>query len=439
MSERHAVARRFFDLMAESQFWTPQRLRDYQHTELRQLLDFVMAEVPFYRDRLAVLFGSDGGPDWGRWHEVPILTRAELAAHGHSLLPKQPPPNHGAISTFTTSGSTGVAVETRHTQLAAEAWTAAHWRAQRWWGTDWSAPLVHWHHIETGGQAPDPDHAAGPWGNPDIAEARDGVQFTINRRLPVEELFAHLSRHRVKYLSVPALNAFAVAEEALARGLSASLDGIFSFSLGAEPEHREACHRAFGAPIRDLYSSKEAGFIAHACVSGEHYHVNAEFALVEILDGAGHPCRPGEIGRVVVTPFLSTAQPLIRYEQGDMARQGEPAGTCACGVMLPMIAAIAGRAYHMFRLPGGRRIVPALPDPARLLLGACSWQIAQVGPALLEIRYVADTDASEEARVKVQRQVRDNIDPGFDVRFARIGAVPLTAAGKYLKYVCELP
>jgi phenylacetate-CoA ligase len=438
MSDGQPVARQFFRLLEESQFWPIDRLLDYQYTELSQLLAFARAEVPFYRDRLQVLYRRDGSIDWSRWPEVPVLTRAELAAHRPQLLAPHPPAGHGATRDFTTSGSTGIAIATRHTQLAAEAWTAAGWRAQRWWGCDWSAALAHWHYFERDRDAGDPDRAQGAWGNPDFPSARGGRQFTIDRGLPAQRLIDHLRRHHVKYLTVPALNAFAIALEARAQLLSAPLEAIFNFSMAAEAEHREACAAVFGARIRSLYSSKEGGFIAHSCGEGEHYHVNAEYVLVEILDGEGRACRPGEVGRVVVTPFLATAQPLIRYEQGDLARQGDAPGTCRCGVHLPMIAAVEGRTYHLFRLPGGRRVVPTIPDSLRPGLGATTWQFAQTSPREIECRYVAAANAGAPAMAAIAAEIQAKLDPGFAVTFRRLDAVPLTTAGKYLKYVCEL-
>lgn len=50
----------------------------------------------------------------------------------------------------------------------------------------------------------------------------------------------------------------------------------------------------------------------------------------------------------MVTPFFSFAQPLIRYEQGDLAEVG-PA--CSYGRSLPFIIRIVGRIANMFCFP----------------------------------------------------------------------------------------
>ena len=61
------------------------------------------------------------------------------------------------------------------------------------------------------------------------------------------------------------------------------------------------------------------GIIALQCPSGGLYHLQSESVHVEILDEAGRPCAPGEIGRVIVSPLHNFAMPLLRYESGDYA------------------------------------------------------------------------------------------------------------------------
>jgi phenylacetate-CoA ligase len=68
---------------------------------------------------------------------------------------------------------------------------------------------------------------------------------------------------------------------------------------------RERVRTLFGLEIEDNYSSSEVGCIAMQCPVSGLYHIMAENLIVEILDADGNDCKPGEIGRVVVTD-LST-------------------------------------------------------------------------------------------------------------------------------------
>src|SRR3546814_12850457 len=89
-----------------------------------------------------------------------------------------------------------------------------------------------------------------------------------------------------------------------------------------------------------LYSTHEFGYLAFQCPQHDHYHVQAEAALVEVLNEAGKPCRPGEIGQVVTTPLLNFAMPMISYAVGDLAEVGPP---CPGGRGLQVRKRILGR------------------------------------------------------------------------------------------------
>src|SRR5262249_47424551 len=49
-------------------------------------------------------------------------------------------------------------------------------------------------------------------------------------------------------------------------------------------------------------------------------HVRADHSLLEVLDSAGQPVEPGELGRVHVTTLASRIMPLVRYQLGDVGR-----------------------------------------------------------------------------------------------------------------------
>jgi phenylacetate-CoA ligase len=103
---------------------------------------------------------------------------------------------------------------------------------------------------------------------------------------------------------------------------------------------RQLCRDAWNVPVTDVYAAAEAGCIALQCPGSEHYHVQSESVLVEVLDGWNRACAPGTVGRVVVTTLQNFAMPLVRYDIGDLAEVGAP---CPCGRGLPVLTRIAGR------------------------------------------------------------------------------------------------
>jgi phenylacetate-CoA ligase len=162
--------------------------------------------------------------------------------------------------------------------------------------------------------------------------------------------------------------------------------------------------------------------------------VCAERVLIEIVDAAGLPVPPGVSGRVVITPFYNTAQPLIRYDQGDMATFGPP---CDCGRNLPVLHSLDGRVVHMFRHPDGRRRTRGFPEKYHQTLDARMWQFAQVGPLDFEIRYVPVDPDRRGNEAEVATAFREWFFDDAKIVFKRLDAIPLTASGKYMEYLYE--
>jgi phenylacetate-CoA ligase len=93
------------------------------------------------------------------------------------------------------------------------------------------------------------------------------------------------------------------------------------------------------------------GTIAHECDAGR-LHINEENLIVEVLDG-DRPCKPGEMGELVVTELHNTVMPLVRYRMGDFASLS--ATPCQCGRTLSVLEGIHGRAYDFVVRHDGKR------------------------------------------------------------------------------------
>jgi phenylacetate-CoA ligase len=115
---------------------------------------------------------------------------------------------------------------------------------------------------------------------------------------------------------------------------------------------RTRLEQSYGAPIHMNYGLNEIGMVAVRCPQGR-YHVHTEHCLVQIADGEGRGCKPGEVGHVLITGLRNYAMPLIRYDTGDLAEVAE--GPCACGRTLPSFGELAGRYRRYAGLPEGTR------------------------------------------------------------------------------------
>ncbi|MCW8958745.1 MAG: phenylacetate--CoA ligase family protein, partial [Gammaproteobacteria bacterium] len=199
---------------------------------------------------------------------------------------------------------------------------------------------------------------------------------------------------------------------------------------------REICHDAWGVEVTDVYSTTELGYLAFQCPEHEHYHIQSESAIVEILDNEGQPCQPGEVGRVIVTPLHNYATPLIRYEVGDYAELGEP---CSCGRGLPVIRHIQGRYRNLVTLPSGTLRYPRLGIQDLYEIAPIDqFQAIQHSLESIELKVVVPRPLSESERTALLRHFSQAIGNEFHYTLNEVDALHRSPGGKYEEFISAI-
>jgi phenylacetate-CoA ligase len=428
------MQQKIYDMLMKSQFWTRSQLLDFQRAQLSQLLQHAQANVPFYKNRLAPVFGKNGSIDWNNWHELPILTRKDLVDSRTEMQATDLPKGHGEVHDKWSSGTTGVPVTITWNGLAEDAAGAASYRANHWHDVDWSKPACD-HTLAGISVARFPEgRLEGIWGPPWQTAAEPGPAWSLNSATPPADVCRFLAAKKISYLSCRPQHAFAAALEAKSLKLDVKLHAILCHGAAVTEEMRETCLDAFGAKMIAMYSSTECHKMAHPCAEADCYHVNDELLLLEVVDDHGKACPPGSMGRVVVTPFYATAQPLIRYDHGDLAIAGT---RCRCGRSLTVLDKIIGRTSQMLLRADGKRINVFVPPAFKLPLGTLVWQIAQTGRTSFEVRYEETSVPAAGAEADVVGNLKQQLGDAISIKFVKLGKPLLTSEGKFLETVQE--
>ena len=428
------VQKKIFEMLMESQFWPPETMLAFQRNQLAQLLLHARENVPFYKNRLDAVFKRNGMIDWDRWQEIPIVTRADLRDRRSELLATKLPPGHGPTKTFASSGSSGIPIAVEATRLWGHANRAASRRFHKLQGMEAKASAtiaatadngdmlsVEYYFKERGKSSPDRQNGA--------------LELVLNRNLSESRKLDLLEENGIAYLFEFPNNAEVLARANLTRKNPVKLEVVSCFGQGLTAEQKILFRESFGARSLGIYSSEEGGLMACHCGDSLRYHLNPEIVFIEILDAVGMACGFGVPGRVVITPFYSTALPLIRYEQGDTAELQ----SCTCGSRLPVIGNISGRQDQFMRFPEGIRSATGLSQKLiRENLNALAFQIAQVETFKLEIRFVLANAGIEINSDSIVAHIRRLIHPKLDVVFKPVENVPLNPGGKHQRIVCEL-
>jgi phenylacetate-CoA ligase len=424
-----------------TQWLEPEVLLQRQTRQLSRLIKHAYDTSPFYRDRLESVGLSPSnirGPQ--EWQRIPLLTRVDLQVHFDQIRSNQVPPEHGPQSELFTSGSTGRPVRVVGTGVTQLFWNCCTLRDHLWHRRGDGGVLAAIRSF-AGDAAKAPDGASAPdWGAATRGLVNTGASHSLNIHSTIGEQAAWLQRIQPDYLLTYPSNLLALIEDSQAHGWRLPrLRQARTFGELLEPRVRKACQAAWGIKVVDMYSSQEVGYIALQCPDSDRYHVQSENVLVEVLDDAGRPCSPGQIGRVVVTAMHNFALPLLRYDIGDFA---EVAPRCSCGRGLPALERIVGRQRNMLQLPNGERRWPSieLANTGEIadFPPIHQFQLIQRSLTSLELLLVAARPLTPAEEQKLRGWVLAAAGYPFDVTIRYVDSIPRSSQGKFEDFRSEL-
>jgi phenylacetate-CoA ligase len=426
--------RAFGQGLAMTEWLSPEELRSYQAPLVSKLLRHARKTTTFYKDRLAFNLGSRESID-KIWSEIPILTRAEAVQNRLKLISRHKLPREsGPITEGRTSGSTGMPLAFKKNDASSIAATAFTERMFRWWSVDGSKSFAQIAH-DKNNEAPPPDgRTTHGW----HSNHASGIKHFLAVKADVDTHLKWLMACRPVYFGSypPVLKELAVAAQK--RGIELEFTLLLSFATVLDEETRQLCRAAFSAEIADTYGAQEVDHIAAQCRECGEYHTSAEAAVVEVLRADGSAARPGEIGRIVVTPLYNYAMPFVRYALGDLAEVGSSPSLCGRG--LPTLRRILGRDRNMFRFRDGTTVWP-VPGSfgLRSLIALKQVQVVQTDPDRIEIRYVPDAPERPIDLAALTERVRAVLRQRVEVAVRSVDQIDRSPSGKYEECVSLVP
>jgi phenylacetate-CoA ligase len=199
------------------------------------------------------------------------------------------------------------------------------------------------------------------------------------------------------------------------------------------PDLADLCREIWDAPYTSTYTAAECGAIAYQCLEEGNWHIQSERSVIEVLDSQDQPCKPGETGRVVLTPLHNFARPLFRYEIGDLATVGDE--SCACGRKLPVLASIPGRARDLLMLPSGELRPPYYGHGAVMKVRAIrQHQVIQTAPDRIRFRLVVDRPLTSDEEQHIIRSATESIGNGIAIEIDCVPEIVRRPSGKFAEF-----
>jgi len=406
--------------LEQSQWWPPERLREFQWRELQKLLRHAFTTVPYYRQKYSEAgISFDDVRSWEDFSRLPPLTRQEVDRFRQELCSTE---YRGALVPDATGGSSGVPTRFFITFESYDWRTAATQRAYGWSGCDLGERTLYLWGAPVGKQT--------FWRRKKL-----DLFHKIRRELVIntfaqtewfwDQVWLQAKAFRPRFILgyVTSLEQFL----AYARRHEARLQGLRAVLAAAEPvydELRNMTQDILGVPLFNTYGCREFMSIAAECEQHQGLHVNAENILLETKQPAS--LGPSEF---LVTDLHNWGMPFIRYEIGDVGIcDPHP---CVCGRGLPRIGAIEGRITDVLRAEDGR-IVPGIffPHVAKDVPEISQFQVEQKSLAHIVFSVVLNRPLSEKSRSLLETECTKAFGDRTRLEIREVESIPLRPSGK---------
>lgn len=330
--------------LEKAQFWPYERILDYQNQALKSLTKIAYHEVAFYHD---LMRGKGIHPEeicnQSDLSKLEIVTKDMLrAGYPDKVTRKTGQKTYEAF----TSGSTG-----KNFIVREDAETAGWYRATFLLELEWAGWAIGTPHLQTGmNLSRSLDRRLKDW--------LLGCHYIDAHKLDdyhLDIILDTIERNNIEYFFGYPGSIYYAAKHAIDRGWNRPLKAVVSWGSNLYPHYRRTIEEAFQTKVYDTYGAAEGVQIAAQCEYG-NYHLHAVDTIVEFLDDAGVPVKPGQVGNIVVTRLHPGPMPLIRYAIGDI---GVPSAEtrCPCGRNFPMLQSIKGRSGDVLVTPSGNRLL----------------------------------------------------------------------------------
>jgi phenylacetate-CoA ligase len=415
---RRYVERRSF--LDRSQWWSAERLREFQWSELKKLLAHVFASVPYLRQKYrAAGVALEDLRGWDDFRRLPPLTRAEVNAHRLELCSTT---YAGRLLPHATGGSTGTPTRFFRTYESYDWRTAAKDRAYAWSGWRLGEPAIYLWGAPVG-----PVSRRQAW----KARAYEAVhrQLIVNTFSQTDELWDDVCQRALRFRPVLIVGYVSSLEgfAAYLRRTGRRVPGIRCAIAAAEPlfdDTRRRVEDAFGVPLYNTYGSREFMSIAAECERRRGLHVHSENLVVETRDS--DRTAPSDI---LVTDLHNYGMPFVRYSTGDLGVAAE--GSCPCGRGLPRFEAIEGRVLDALRTADGR-IVPGefFPHLLKEIPELAQYRVEQESPERIVIFAVLTEPLAERSAALLRREIDRVFGSRTVCELRQVPEIPQLASGK---------
>ncbi len=423
---------RILKFLNESQWWSSEKIKEFQLLKLKKLIDHCYKNVPFYHDLFKKIgITSDNIKKIEDIDKIPILTKKVVRNQGFRMISNIH--DKKSLIYSSTGGTTGAPlnlVKDNHTK----SWVwALFYRFFNWMDFDFGDPRVI------------------IWGQKIVPKKiKRQIQENINNWLKNDYFINafNISNNRMsdyieKINKIKPINIHGYCTSVYNFALLIEKYGIFNNRIKAisttaevlQQFHRKKFEEVFGCKVFNQYGCGETNSIAFECNVHQGLHINSEHVIFELSKDKNN-INNGS-GQVIITDLDNYAMPFLRYQNGDISTLDKK--LCSCGRELPLIKSIKGRQGDTIYSSDGTALHPEFFTHLLKESGfydnynVVKYQVVQESINKLIWNFVIDKKLKIRDKKILMRYIKEYL-PKMQVEFNIHDRIPNEKSGKF-KYV----
>ncbi|MHA1294956.1 MAG: phenylacetate--CoA ligase family protein [Promethearchaeota archaeon] len=419
--ENNKLFYKFFNELKYSQWWSIEKLKEFQYERLKRLISYSVKHVPYYR-KIFAEYGiiSSQIQTQEDLKRLPKLTKEIIKKERYNLFSDEY--DIARLRAESTSGTTGspliVWLDDR-TYL----YTKAIQKLQHSWAgrraDDWIGVLAGYKVIHISRKNP-------PfWVKNYITKQIHFSSYHLNIK-NVNSYFKALKKSKVKFLmGYPStIGLFAKLINTYIQE-PIQLKGVFTSSEPIYYWQRLEIKKAFHCKIYDRYGQTESVANAMNCKQTNNLHIIMESSIIELDKVTDNQFK------IIGTTLVNYAMPLIRYEVNDVTG-GFVKEECSCGRKHYLIKPIETKIEDFVVTSEGNIISPSiLTFPFKAPKGIIESQIIQKELDVLLIKLVTDNKFDKEQETELLNNISKCVGNNMKIFIEKVNKIPRTKNGKF--------
>jgi phenylacetate-CoA ligase len=426
-----------YNFLQESQWWSREKLKEYQMQQLEKLLNHAYNNVPYYRR----VFDERGLKpkdiqDFDDLKKLPYLTKEIIRNNLEDLIARNYPSSK--LQYCTTGGSTGIPMGFYVEKDIASA-------------KEWAFMLTQW------------DRVGFRIGDRCVVLRGDVVRSANKEKFweynPVSKNLILSSYHmtdetlpgyiaKIRKFRPDFIQAYPSAVSILAKFIRKNniipFSGLKALLCGSEnlyPWQRTLLEETFQCRIYSWYGHTEQVVLGGECEKNTYYHVFPEYGIAEIIGKDDKTVtQENELGEIVATGFNNFVCPFIRYRTQDFAILSNK--RCECGRNYSLLKKIEGRLQD-FIISNDKSLITLtaliFAQHFKAFGKIKNMQLYQDRIGEVEVRIIPTNDFLKKDSNEIIKKMESAVSGKIKVEVKIVDKIQRTQSGKYRFLIQKLP